>query len=85
MGADVVGAVDTVDAIGCCFSEMDSIAADCPPPTRPFIVFVGFKVKMSSSLGVAVAALAVIILCVEEVEGGLELDLTIEAQDCIVE
>ena len=56
MGADVVDAVGAVNSTDCCFSEMDSIAADCP---------------------------AVITLCVEEVEGGL--DLTIEAQDLIVE
>ena len=56
--------------------------ADCPPPTQPF-VFVGFKVKMSSSLGVVAAVLAVAAVCAECVEGGLEFALTIEAQDFI--
>ncbi len=41
-----------------------------------FVIFVGFKMKMSSSLGVA-ATVALAAVCVE---GGLE---TIEAQDFI--
>jgi hypothetical protein len=51
----------------------------CPPPTRHFVFgFVVFKVNMSSSLGVAVAA--ALTVCIE---GGLEFALTIEAQDFI--
>ena len=55
----------------------------CPPPTRPFVVFgfVVFKVNISSSLGVAVAA--ALTVCVDCVEGGLDFSLTIEAQDFI--
>lgn len=85
-----VDAVDAVDAIDCCFSEMGSAGATvdatagatvdaCPPPTRHFVFgFVVFKVNMSSSLGVAVAA--ALTVCIE---GGLEFALTIEAQDFI--
>lgn len=81
--------VDAVDATDCCFSEMGSAdtdtRADCPPPARPFVVFVFavFKVNISSSLGVAAAALALTVCCVDCVEGGLEFALTIEAQDFI--
>lgn len=86
-------AIDAVDAIDCCFSEMGSGSADAttivgcpPPPTRPFvvfgfIVFVVFKVNISSSLGVAPAAGTVCLDCVEGV--GLEFALTTEAQDFI--
>lgn len=83
-------AVDAVDAIDCCFSELGSTGsvdtgADCPPPARPFVVFVFavFKVNISSSLGVAAAALALTVCCVDCVEEGLELALTIEAQEFI--
>ena len=90
-------AIDAVDAIDCCFSEMGSGSADAttivgcpPPPTRPFVVFgfgfVIFKVNISSSLGVAavLAAAAAVTVCLDCAEaGGLEFSLTIEAQDFI--
>lgn len=85
-------AIDAVDAVDCCFSEMGSGSVDasasagCPlPPTRPvavfgFVNFVVFKVNISSSLGLASDAAAALTVCVE---GGLDFALTTEAQDFI--
>ena len=61
-----------IEGLDSCFSEMGSAGA-C---AGPFVGFVGFKMNMSSSLGVA-ATVALAAVCVE---GGLE---TIEAQDFI--
>ena len=63
-------AVDSVDAVDCCFSEMGSGSVDasasagCPVAVFGFVNFVVFKVNISSSLGVA-AAVAVCAGCIE--------------------
>ena len=67
-----------IEGLDSCFSEMGSVGASAGPFVGfvCFVIFVGFKMKMSSSLGVA-ATVALAAVCVE---GGLE---TIEAQDFI--
>ena len=76
-----------IEGLDSCFSEMGSAGAGAGPFVGfvCFVIFVGFKMKMSSSLGVAAAlvtaALVTAALVAVCVEGGLSL--TIEAQDFI--
>jgi hypothetical protein len=88
----VTSAVDAIDSVDCCFSEIGSVDATAdatadarPPPTRPFgfVVFIVFKVNISPSLGIAAAAAAAAAGTVFMEAGGLEFALTTEAQDFI--